>query len=78
VSLGKTEVVTPNSAPMFVIVARAGTPKVDTPGPPYSSTRPTLPFVPKRASTVRITSFADTPGRNAPVKNTRVTFGQVR
>ncbi len=44
-SLGKTEVVTPSSAPMFVIVARSGTERVLTPSPPYSMTVPTLPLV---------------------------------
>ena len=49
-SEGKTDVVTPISAPMFAMVARSGTLKVATPSPPYSSTTPTLPVVVRRES----------------------------
>ena len=59
-SLGKTDVVTPHSAPMFVIVARSGTERVRTPSPPYSKTQSTFPFVVKICRTPRMTSLAET------------------
>jgi hypothetical protein len=77
-SLGNTEVVTPHSAPMLAIVARSGTSSVATPGPPYSNTHPTLPCVPKSASTFRMTSLAETQGASRPFSRIRTTRGQVR
>ena len=63
---GNTLVVTPSSAPMFAMVAREGTSSVETPGPEYSNIHPTFPFVPKRSSTLRITSFALHPRGSRP------------
>ena len=74
-SLGNTLVVTPSSAPMFVIVARLGTSSVFTPGPKYSKIQPTLPFVPYFSSTLRITSFALQPFGRRPVSLMPRTFG---
>ena len=74
-SEGNTDVVTPSSVPMFVIVARDGTSSVATPGPAYSITRPTLPEEPYLARTARITSLAEAPGRSAPSSQTRTTRG---
>ena len=63
---GKTDVVTPVSAPMLAIVARCGTERPATPGPPYSRTTPTLPAVETMESTLRTMSFAVTQsGRRA-------------
>ncbi len=76
-SEGKTDVVTPISAPIFVIVARSGTLNVATPGPPYSNIQPTLPLVEKISSILRITSLALTQGCNCPVSFTRQTWGYV-
>ena len=75
-SEGKTEVVTPSSAPMFAMVARLGTSSVARPGPKYSKTFPTFPFEPKRRNTARMTSLAETPGWSLPVRRIPTTFGQ--
>ena len=72
---GKTEVVTPSSAPMFVTVARCGTESVATPGPKYSTMQPTLPFVVRMLRTFRMMSFAATHGRSSPVRRMPTTFG---
>lgn len=77
-SLGKMLVVTPSSAPMFVIVALCGTERVLTPGPKYSATQPTFPFVVRMLSSFRITSFAATHGFNFPVSFMPTTLGQVK
>ncbi len=72
---GNTLVVTPSSAPMFVIVAREGTSSVFTPGPKYSKIQPTLPLVPYFSSTLRITSFALQPLGSLPRSRMPRTFG---
>ena len=77
-SLGKTDVVTPSSAPMLVMVARSGTESVLIPSPPYSITMPTLPLVVSILRTVRMTSLADTQGWSFPERLTFSTLGQVR
>ncbi len=74
-SEGKTEVVTPISAPMLVIVARSGTVSVSTPGPSYSTIAPTLPLVPKSSSILSTTSLAPTHGPSSPVSQMRYTRG---
>ena len=61
-SEGNTEVVTPVSAPMLVMVARSGTDSVSTPGPEYSMITPTLPLTPKSSSILSATSLALTQG----------------
>ena len=76
-SEGKIEVVTPSSAPMFVIVARSGTDSVSTPSPPYSTIDPTFPFVVRISSSLRMTSLAATHGWRFPVRFTLTTFGYV-
>ncbi len=76
-SLGNTDVVTPHSAPMLVIVARSGTLSVFIPAPPYSKTQPTLPLVVNISSTLRTTSFAATHGLSFPVRLILITFGYV-
>ena len=77
-SLGKTELVAPVSAPILVIVARSGTDRVATPGPPYSNSFPTPPFTETRWSSVRIMSLAVTHGESVPSNSTRTTSGEVR
>ena len=44
------------------MVARSGTDRVATPGPPYSITLPTPPLTLSRRSSSRMTSLADTMG----------------
>ena len=63
---------------MLVIVERDGTSSVLTPSPAYSMTAPTLPEEPKRSSTLRMTSLAETPGRRRPVRFTWTTRGAVK
>ena len=77
-SLGKIDVVTPHSAPIFVIVSLSGTDNVFTPSPPYSNTQPTLPLVVNSSSIFKTTSFAVTQDLSLPVKFTLITLGQVR
>ena len=76
-SLGKTDVVAPSSAPIFVMVALSGTDKVLTPSPEYSITLPTPPFTVKRRRTSRMMSFAATHGLSLPTRLTFTTFGIV-
>ena len=74
-SLGNTLVVAPSSAPMLQMVARSGTDRVATPGPPYSITLPTPPLTLSRRSSSRMTSLADTMGASRPVSHTLTTWG---
>ena len=74
---GKIEVVTPTSAPILVMVARCGTDKFFTPGPKYSRTLPTFPFVVRIDSTLRITSIDETQGGSLPSRLTPITLGQI-
>ena len=74
-SEGKMLVVTPISAPIFVIVARCGTVNLLTASPKYSIIQPTLPFVVRMPSSFRTISFADTQSCNCPVSLTPSTFG---
>ena len=60
---------------MFVMVARSGTDSVFTPSPVYSMTLPTPPLTVSRESTFKMTSFALTPFRRAPVRCTSATRG---
>ena len=77
-SLGNTVVVAPSSAPMLAMVARIGTDRVSTPGPPYSMILPTPPLTVRRRRTSRMTSLAETMGLSSPVSTTWQTFGMVR
>jgi len=72
---GKTEVVSPSSAPMLAMVARCGTLRVATPGPAYSKILPNPPRTVSRRSSSRITSLAETQGRSRPTRRTRTTCG---
>ena len=63
---------------MFVIVARSGTESVGMPGPVYSTTQPTFPFVVRIERSLRMTSLAETNGRRRPVNSTPSTFGHAR
>ena len=67
-SLGKTVVVAPSSAPMLAIVARSGTERVLTPGPPYSIIFPTPPLTLRRRSSSSMTSLAETMRLSSPVR----------
>ena len=71
-------VVTPSSAPMFVIVARWGTVRFLTPAPKYSTIQPTLPLVVRMLSSFKIMSLAATQSLSLPVSFTPITFGQCR
>ena len=72
-SLGKTLVVSVSSAPMFAIVMRCAASRLASPGPPYSKIFPAPPLTDSRRRSSRITSFAVTHGRSAPVSQTRTT-----
>ena len=60
---------------MLVIVARSGTESVRTPGPAYSTMKPTLPFVVSRRSISRMMSLAETHGASFPARSTRQMLG---
>ena len=74
-SLGKIEVVAPNSAPIFVIVALCGTDSDLTPSPAYSNTFPTPPFTVNFLNTSNIISLDATILFNLPSKLTLTTLG---
>ena len=71
------EVVAPNSVPMFVMVARSGTLRVDMAGPLHSIMAPTPPFTDNMRSSSRLMSLAVTKGRRVPVRCTLYILGMV-
>ena len=77
-SEGNIEHVAPNSAPMFVIVARCGTVRDFTPSPKYSYIARVPPFTVSFFKTSRIMSFALTPFFNFPVSFTPNILGIAR
>ncbi len=62
---------------MLQIVIRASIDSARTALPRYSMTWPAAPFVPMRAMTARITSFAETPSGSSPSTVTAICFGRL-